>query len=76
MGQDFHIGGEKMPTLNLALYEAVKMNTYTVISVKTDGSYEVSTSITQAESAYEARLNCFVGGWLTLGALEGQQVLC
>lgn len=72
---DIQESKELKAELAVARKEAEIMNTYTVISVKTDGSYEVVTSITQAKSAYEAQLNCVVEGWLTLGALDGQQVL-
>ena len=51
------------------------MNIYTVISVKIDGSYEVVTSITQANDVSEAERNCLADGWLIIGVLAGQQVL-
>jgi hypothetical protein len=51
------------------------MSTYTVISVKADGSYEPTASITQAGDADEAERNCTVPGHVVVGVLEGQQVL-
>lgn len=55
--------------------EDTTTSTYTVISVKTDGTYEPTTSITQAHCAAEAERNCITPGYIVIGVLEGQQVL-